>query len=90
MVHRQHVRYGILLRKGPCDKTLGLDRNAKFIQPENMRKEMMYDYMNIEKNGPPGAEGANQGNGKANQYLDTSAPYSCLRIASFLPKSRRY
>jgi penicillin-binding protein 1A len=57
-----------------ADKTLGLDRNAKFIQPENMRKEMMYDYMNIEKIAPPGAEGANEGNGKANQYLDTSAP----------------
>jgi len=57
-----------------ADRTLGIDRNAKFIQPENMRKEMMYDYMNIEKIAPPGAEGANQGNGKANQYLDTSAP----------------
>jgi hypothetical protein len=39
-----------------------------------MRKEMMYDYMNIEKIAPPGAEGANEGNGKANQYLDTSPP----------------
>jgi penicillin-binding protein 1A len=35
----------------------------------------MYDYMNIiDKTAPPGAEGADQGNGKANQYLDTSAP----------------
>ncbi len=58
-----------------ADKTLGIDRQAKFVQPENMRKEMMYDYMNsIEKTAPPGAEGANEGNGKANQYLDTSAP----------------
>jgi len=60
--------------KALADKSLGLDRNAKFIQPENMRREMMYDYMNIEKIAPPGAEGANEGNGKANQYLDTSAP----------------
>lgn len=58
-----------------ADKTLGLERQAKFIQPEDMRKEMMYDYMNIiDKTAPPGAEGANEGNGKANQYLDTSAP----------------
>jgi penicillin-binding protein 1A len=57
-----------------ADKTLGIDRQAKFIQPENVRKEMMYDYMNIEKTAPPGAEGGNQGNGKSNQYLDTSAP----------------
>ena len=57
------------------DKSLGIDRQARFVQPENMRKEMMYDYQNsIDKTAPPGAEGANQGNGKANQYLDTSAP----------------
>ncbi|GGA91439.1 penicillin-binding protein 1A [Puia dinghuensis] len=56
------------------DRTLGIERQAKFIEPENMRKEMMYDYMNIEKVAPPGAEGGNQGNGKANQYLDTSPP----------------
>ena len=36
----------------------------------------MYDYMNIiDKNPPPGAEGADQGNGNANQYLDTSSPH---------------
>jgi len=57
-----------------ADKTLGIERQAKFIQPENMRREMMYDYMNIEKTAPPGAEGANQGNGNANKYLDTSPP----------------
>jgi len=57
-----------------ADKTLGLDKQARFIQPEDMRKEMMYDYMNIIKTAPPGAEGADQGNGKANQYLDTTAP----------------
>ena len=35
----------------------------------------MYDYQNlIEKTAPPGAEGANEGNGKANQYIDTSPP----------------
>jgi len=57
-----------------ADRSLGIDRQAKFIQPENMRKEMMYDYMQIEKTAPPGAEGGNQGNGKANQYIDTSPP----------------
>jgi penicillin-binding protein 1A len=57
-----------------ADKTLGIDRQAKFVQPENIRKEMMYDYMNIEKIAPPGAEGANEGNGRANRYIDTSPP----------------
>jgi penicillin-binding protein 1A len=58
-----------------ADKTLGISQNAKFIQPENMRQDRMFDYQNlIDKTAPPGAEGANEGNGKANQYLDTSAP----------------
>lgn len=35
------------------DKTLGLDRQAKFVQPENMRSEMLYDYMNIQDQSPP-------------------------------------
>ena len=36
---------------------------------------MIYDYSKlIEKTAPPGAEGANEGNGRANQYIDTSPP----------------
>jgi penicillin-binding protein 1A len=58
-----------------ADKSLGIDRQAKFVQPENVRNGMIYDYTKlIEKTAPPGAEGANQGNGRANQYLDTSPP----------------
>jgi penicillin-binding protein 1A len=58
-----------------ADKTLGIEKNARFVQPANMRNEMMYDYKKlIENTPPPGAEGANQGNGKANQYIDTSPP----------------
>ncbi len=61
--------------KSMGDKTLGLDKSAKFIQPESMKTEMMYDYQNIiDKTPPPGAEGENEGNGNANQYLDTSTP----------------
>src|SRR5450432_3297803 len=59
-----------------ADKTLGINPQAKFIQPENMRVERMFDYQNlIDKVAPPGAEGDNQGNGNANQYLDTSSPH---------------
>ena len=40
-----------------------------------MKSDMMYDYMKIiDKTPPPGAEGVNQGNGNASQYLDTSTP----------------
>ncbi len=61
--------------KSLADNTLGLSRKAKFVQPENMKSDMMYDYMNIiDKTPPPGAEGDNQGNGNANQYIDTSSP----------------
>ena len=63
------------MAKTLADKDLGLSRKAKFVQPENMKNDMMYDYMNIiDKTPPPGAEGENQGNGNANQYLDTSSP----------------
>jgi penicillin-binding protein 1A len=54
------------------DKTLGLDKQAKFVQPENMRSEMLYDYMNIQdQSPPPGAEGVDEGNGAADEYLGT-------------------
>jgi penicillin-binding protein 1A len=58
------------------DKDLGLNRRARFVQPENM-KEDMYDYSHIiDQTQPPGAEGNDQGNGNANQYLlDTSSPH---------------
>ncbi|MBO9572367.1 MAG: transglycosylase domain-containing protein, partial [Chitinophagaceae bacterium] len=53
------------------DKTLGMDKQAKFVQPENMRHEMLYDYMNIQDSAPPpGAEGIQDGN-SADEYLGT-------------------
>jgi penicillin-binding protein 1A len=62
--------------KAAADKDAGLNRKARFVQPENMKSDMMYDYMNIiDKTPTPGAEGDDQGNGKANQYLDTSSPH---------------
>lgn len=59
-----------------ADKTLGIDKEARFVQPEQMRNETMFDYMNIiDQAPPPGAEGVDQGNGQADDYLsvpDTS------------------
>jgi penicillin-binding protein 1A len=64
------------MAKAMTDKDLGLNKKAHFVQPENMKSDMMYDYMNIiDKTPPPGAEGDNQGNGNANQYMDTSSPH---------------
>jgi penicillin-binding protein 1A len=53
-----------------ADKTLGIEKEARFVQPESMKNEAMFDYMNIiDQTPPPGAEGTDQGNGKANEYL---------------------
>jgi penicillin-binding protein 1A len=58
-----------------ADRTLGIDRTAKFEKPENMKKELMYDYMieSINKTVPPEAEGEDQGNGEANDYIEPPA-----------------
>ena len=61
--------------KALADNTLGLNKEARFARPDSVRTEEQYDYRNlIEKTPPPGAEGTDQGNGNAEQYLtDTSA-----------------
>jgi penicillin-binding protein 1A len=60
--------------KALADKTLGLNKQAKFIQPETMKNQFLdYEHI-IDHSLPPGAEGPDEGNGKANQYLDTSNP----------------
>lgn len=57
--------------KALADKTLGLDRNARFTKPDSTAGPG-FDY-STDKN-KPGAQGSDQGNGKADQYLvDTSA-----------------
>ncbi|MBC7902210.1 MAG: transglycosylase domain-containing protein [Gemmatimonadaceae bacterium] len=54
-----------------ADKTLGIEKDARFVQPENMTNEMMTDWSPIiDKNPPPGAEGEDQGNGGANDYIN--------------------
>lgn len=59
-------------QKAFADKTLGLDKQARFVQPENLRSEQLYDYGGIADRTPdPGAEGANVGNGTADEYLST-------------------
>ncbi|HLX90955.1 MAG TPA: transglycosylase domain-containing protein [Puia sp.] len=59
--------------KALADKTLGLDKKTKFVQPENIHIGDTYDYGNIiSRTPPPGAEGADEGNGSANEYIDTS------------------
>jgi len=61
--------------KALADPTLKLDRNARFAKPDSIRAALLYDHGNVETTTPPpGAEGTDQGNGNASQYLlDTSS-----------------
>ncbi|HUR10915.1 MAG TPA: transglycosylase domain-containing protein [Flavitalea sp.] len=62
--------YEYFFQKALADKTLGLDKQAKFIQPESLKNEEYYDYPSIiENNMPAGAEGEDVGNGHADAYL---------------------
>lgn len=62
--------YEYFFQKVYADKTLGIEKDVKFLAPENMKNEAMFDYMNaVEQAKPPGAEGTDQGNGNANEYL---------------------
>jgi penicillin-binding protein 1A len=62
--------YEYFFQKALKDKTLGLDRQAKFVQPENLKNEEFYDYPSIIENTmPAGAEGEDVGNGAADAYL---------------------
>ncbi len=57
------------MQKVYADRTLGIERDARFLQPENMKNDAMFDYKDIDQTPPPGAEGSDQGNGSANDYL---------------------
>ncbi len=61
--------------KTAADKDVGLNRRAHFVQPENMKGETMTDYYINIITPTPAAEGDNQGNGNASQYMDTSSPH---------------
>ncbi len=55
-----------------ADKSLGLDKNARFIKPDSLNASLQYDYNHQYENPPPpGAEGIDQGNGSAEEYGDT-------------------
>jgi penicillin-binding protein 1A len=51
------------------DKTLGVDRNARFVQPESFKNEMIYDWTDPSMSDTPILEGENSG-GDGSQYID--------------------
>lgn len=71
------------------DDALGLNRDAKFAIPENLKTGMGYDYTKIiDKKPPPGAEGYNQGNTHLNHHMDISA--SNVPVDSKSPANELY
>ena len=58
-----------------ADKSLGLNKDARFPKPDSINAALQYDYnKQYEKAPPPGAEGVDQGNGNAGEYIDTAKP----------------
>jgi len=58
--------------KALADPALGLDKTALFARPDSVRAGSVYDWQKYFDNGPvPGAAGDKQGNGHANDYIDT-------------------
>jgi penicillin-binding protein 1A len=61
------------MKKVYADKTLGLDKSAVFVQPENMDNEILSadPYAILSELPPPGAEGADVGAGSSQDYENT-------------------
>jgi penicillin-binding protein 1A len=73
-----------------ADQTLGLDKNALFSKPDSLRAGEQYDYQKLEKAAQPGAEGEDEGNGNANEYLDSNtqkAPHAATKPSTANPAS---
>lgn len=52
-----------------ADKTLAVDRDAKFSKPEVMSNDIIFDYLNNSRGYQPGAEGEDIGNGSSEDYI---------------------
>ncbi len=52
-----------------ADKTLAVDRDARFSKPEVMSNDIIYDYLNNIRGYQPGAEGEDVGNGSSDDYI---------------------
>ncbi len=62
--------WAYFFNKALADRTLALDRNAKFSKPEVMSNDVIFDYMNTinAQNSAP-AEGEDVGNGSSDDYI---------------------
>jgi penicillin-binding protein 1A len=68
-----------------ADKTLGIEKSARFQQPENMNTQALQDYNDFQdKTLQPGAEGSDQGNGGANDYINFEKDTAHVPVESTL------
>jgi penicillin-binding protein 1A len=73
-----------------ADKTLGIEKGARFQQPENMNIQALQDYNDFtDKTQQPGAEGADQGNGGANDYINFDKDTSHVPVESSLSPAEK-
>ncbi|MHA4811717.1 transglycosylase domain-containing protein [Flavitalea flava] len=54
------------------DPSLGLNKGARFVKPDSVKQQYLYDHGNVDSIPPPGAEGTDQGNGESGDYLQDS------------------
>jgi penicillin-binding protein 1A len=63
--------YGYFFQEVYKDKTLNIDPAAKFVVPETIRNEAIYDYQALTGGEqPPPAEGENVGGGSSSDFID--------------------
>jgi penicillin-binding protein 1A len=78
--------WAYFFNKALADKTLGLDRKAKFSKPEVMSNDVIFDYMNtINARSSAPAQGEDVGNGTSNDYLIPDAPPEEIGAESDIP-----
>jgi penicillin-binding protein 1A len=78
--------WAYFFNKALADKTLGLDRKAKFSKPEVMSNDVIFDYMNtINARSAAPAQGEDVGNGTSEDYLIPDAPPEEIGAESDIP-----
>jgi penicillin-binding protein 1A len=81
--------WAYFFNKALADRTLGLDRNAKFSKPEIMSNDVIFDYMNtINARTAAPAEGEDVGNGTSEDYIIPDVAPEEIGAESDIPKEK--
>jgi len=81
--------WAYFFNKALADRTLGLDRKAKFSKPEIMSNDVIFDYMNtINARTAAPAEGEDVGNGSSEDYIIPDAPPEEIGAESDVPTEK--